>query len=184
MTGRAVLFVHGGGDDAYRCDKEIVDRLQSDLGPDKPIDVPLIAGLEVLDWPAVASQLGTALEALPRGAIVVAHSLGAAAVLKLLSAGADPKLSQLFLLAPPYTGADGDWGDGDFALPTDFAMRLPRGLPITLWHSEDDETIPVESAHRYAAKLNAARVVIVHEYGHQFEGNLAFLADAIRKAVR
>ena len=178
-THPALLFVHGGGDEAYRYDQKIVDRLQKALGPEIPIAFPFIGGLETLDWPAVAAELGSALRDLPAGAMVVAHSIGASAVLKLLSEGIDPNLAHLFLLAAPYNGADGEWGDGDFALPADFARHLPKGLPVTLWHSEDDEIIPVDSARRYAEKLPAAQVHFLDGYGHQFTKSLTFLADAI-----
>ena len=181
-THPALLFVHGGGDEAYRHDQKIVDRLQKALGSEMPVAFPFVAGLETLDWPAVAAELGNVLRQLPGGAIVVAHSIGASAVLKILSAGIDPDLARLFLLAAPYNGADGEWGDGDFAFPADFARRLPRGLPVTLWHSEDDEIIPVDSARRYAEKLPAAEVHLLDGYGHQFKKSLTFLADAIHGA--
>jgi hypothetical protein len=115
---------------------------------------------------------------------VVAHSVGGAAGLRLLSAGLDPKLRHLFLLAPPYNGADGEWGDDDFSFPADIARRLPKDLPITLWHSRDDEIIPVASADRYRQKLSHAQVILLDGYGHQFEGSLAFLADAIHGALK
>lgn len=178
-----LLFVHGGGDDAYRWDKDMADRLQEALGPDLPLSVPLVQGLETLDWPSVASQLGAALGALPAGAVVIAHSVGAAAILKLLVEGIDPRLAHLFLLAPPYNGSDGEWGDSAFAFSDNFARRLPKSLPITLYHSDDDDIIPVESAHRYAEKMPAAKVVIVDGYGHQFTQSLTFLANAIRGAI-
>lgn len=185
MTARpALLVVHGGGDEAYRYDKQIADRLQKALGSETPIAFPLIGGLEALDWPTVAAELGDVLRELPAGAIVVAHSVGASAVLKLLSEGLDPKLAHLFLLAPPYNGADGEWGDGDFAFPADFARRLPRGLPITIWHSEDDEIIPADNARRYAEKLPSAEVHFLAGYGHQFTKSLTFLANAIRGASK
>jgi pimeloyl-ACP methyl ester carboxylesterase len=177
-----LLFVHGGGDDAYRYDKKIADRLQGLLGASQPLNSPFIEGLETLDWPAVEDELGGELRALSPGAIVIAHSIGAAAVLKLLVGGLDPRLKHLFLLATPYNGADGEWGDSDFAFPPDFAKRLPKGLPITLYHSEDDESIPVASAQRYAEKLPDAMLVILDYGGHQFTGDLTFLATAIRKA--
>ena len=143
-----LLFDHGGGDAAYSWDKKLAVRLQTLLGSSRPLACPHLEGLETLDWRAVAGELGDALGALPPDAIVVAHSVGAAAMLKLLSSGVDPQLKHLFLLAPPYNGADGEWGDGGFGFAADFAKRLPKGLPITLYHSEDDEVIPVERAYR------------------------------------
>jgi len=178
----ALMFVHGGGDEAYKYDKQIVDRLQAALGSEMPIAFPFIKGLETLDWPAASAELGDALRTLPAGAIVVAHSVGASAVLKLLAGGIDPRLAHLFLLAPPYNGADGEWGDDDFSFPADFARSLPRDLPITLWHSRDDDIIRVANAERYRQKLSQAQIILVDGYGHQFEGSLAFLADAIRGA--
>jgi predicted alpha/beta hydrolase family esterase len=183
-THPALLFVDGGGDEAYRYDKKIADRLQKALGSEMPFAFPFIHGLEALDWPAVAAELGDALRELPRGAIVVAHSVGASAVLKLLSEGIDPKLAHLFLLAVPYNGADGEWGGDDFAFPADFARRLPKGLPITIWHSEDDEIIPADSARRYAEELPSADVHFLVGYGHQFTKSVSFLADAIRGASK
>jgi hypothetical protein len=177
-----VLFVHGGGDDAYRWDRKLADRLQEALGTTPQLEVPKFDGLEELDWAATKRDLGEALRALPDGAIVVAHSVGASAILKLLAEGLDPKLRHLFLLAPPYNGADGEWGAHDFALPADFARHLPKDLPVTLWHSRDDEIIPVASAERYRQKLSPGEVILLDGYGHQFEGPLAFLADAIHGA--
>jgi pimeloyl-ACP methyl ester carboxylesterase len=178
-----LLFVHGGGDDAFEWDRNIVDRLQGSLGEDLPIALPRLKSLEALDWPGVKSELGNTLRALPPGAIVIAHSVGAAATIRLLADGLDPKLRHLFLLAPPYNGADGEWGDSAFAFPANFAKRVPKTLPITLFHSDDDDIIPVESAHRYAAKMPAAKVVILDGFGHQFTQPLTFLAKAIRGAL-
>jgi predicted alpha/beta hydrolase family esterase len=179
-----LLFVHGGGDEACDYDREIVDRLQQALGAKPPVALPHIPALEALDWAQVEAQLGKVLDALPAGAIVIAHSVGGAAVLKLLSQGYDSHLGQLFLLAVPYTGADGEWGKDAFAFPADFAKRLPRSLPVTLWHSRDDAVIPVESAERYRQKLTRARIILLDGYGHQFEGPLGFLADAIQGALQ
>ena len=183
-TQPEVLFIHGGGDEAFDYDKKIVERLQAALGPDLRVNFPFIEGLETLEWRAIATELGGALSVLPAGSIVVAHSIGASAVLKLIVGGSDPKLAHLFLLAPPYNGADGEWGESEFSFPADFAQRLPKGLKITLWHSEDDEIIPADNARRYAEKLPTADVHILDGYGHQFSGSLAFLADAIRGAHR
>ena len=57
---------------------------------------------------------------------------------------------------------------------------LPKGLPITIWHSEDDEFISADNTRRYAEKLPSAEVHFLDGYGHQFTKSLTFLADAIR----
>ena len=178
---RPVLFIHGGGEDALSFDRKIADRLQKAIGSGAHVDVPLIRGLEALNWPAVEKELGDQFRALPPGTIMVAHSIGASAVLKLLSEGLDPKLAHLFLLAPPYNGVDGEWGDGPFAFAQDFPAGLPEELQITIWHGTDDEEIPSGNSRRYAEELPKAEVHFLDGYGHQFEGSLRFLADAIRE---
>jgi predicted alpha/beta hydrolase family esterase len=179
-----ILFVHGGGDDAYSSDKTMAERLEALLGPDETLDRPHFKPLEQLDWPGVAKEVGAALRALPAGSIVVAHSLGASAAMKLLAEGVDPRLAHLFMLAAPYEGQDGEWPEEDFAFEEGFEAKLPKKLPITICHSEDDEVMPVSHAHQYAAKLPKANLVIVDGYGHEFTGPLDFLAEAIRKASR
>lgn len=182
MSSDTLLFIHGGGDEAYDYDRRIVGRLRQVLGPAPPVIFPHIPALEALDWPKVEAELGGRLDKLPAGVIAVGHSVGAAALLKLLSEGRDPGLRHLLLLAPPYNGADGEWGGDAFAFPADFAAQLPRDLPITLWHSRDDEVIPVANAERYRQKLTRARIILLEGYGHQFTGPLSFLADAIHGA--
>ena len=179
----ALLFVHGGAENAYSFDKKIVDRLQPLLGGGHRLRFPHMKGLEDLDWSATAKALRAQVEDLPPHSIVVAHSVGAAAMIKLLSEGTQPSLRHLFLLAAPYNGKDGEWGDTDFGFAADFAAHLPKHLPITLFHSDDDKTIPVDSARHYARAMPTAKVQILHGYGHQFVGSLDFLADAIKAAA-
>ena len=183
IAKHALLFVQGGGDGAYDADADVVRRLQDALGETPKIFFPKIEGLDDPDWPATERKLRAALQSLSPDGVVVAHSIGASAMIKLLAEGAKVPMAQLFLLAAPYNGADGEWGDGDFSFPADFGRKLPKDLPITLWHARDDAFILLDNAEHYRRKMQQARVIIRNRGGHQFDGPLNFLRDAIRKAL-
>jgi len=72
------LFIHGGGDNAYRYDSERID------------------------WEQTSAELSHQLINLAARGTVIAHSVGAAAVLKKLSASDEYNVRDLFRLAPPY----------------------------------------------------------------------------------
>lgn len=169
MTKATTLFVQGAGEGAYEEDRLLADYVRG--LSDNPSDVayPKIDGLERLDWPSTKMQLQAALTNLADGARIVAHSLGGAAILKLLSDGAEaPRLSGLYLVATPYKCRDGEWGTDDFALDNDFAERLPECGTIRLYHSRDDEFVPAEHVRRYGEKIAGAKVAVLDGYGHQF----------------
>lgn len=180
----AVLFVHGGGDDAFRFDSEIVTRLREAIGPSLRVEYPRIAGLERIEWPPVFADLSERLSALPPDACVVAHSAGGVAMLKILSGLLKPPIRNLFLLATPYKAEDSHWGIDDFTFPSDFPDCLDQNVNVTIYHSKDDTTIPVEDAILYQRKMPKARVRLLDGYGHQFTGSLDFLASDIHDAFR
>jgi uncharacterized protein len=151
-----VLMVHGGGDNAYHFDLEILKRLRVALGTEVAIEYPRIAGLERIEWASTSAELSKQFANLAPSATVVAHSVGGAAALKILSDSNSFPVANLFLLAPPYKAADSHWGN----------------------------TIPVDEALLYKQKLPSARVRLLHGYGHQFSGPLDFLASDIRSAIR
>ena len=137
-NGKSLLFVQGGGDDAHQWDKDIVERLQEALGKTPRIKFPKIDGLETLEWTRTQRELRAAVKDLSGRSVIVAHSVGASAMLKLLVEGADISLKHLFLLAPPYEGADGEWGEGDFSIPADFAKRVRKLGRLVVAHVNSD----------------------------------------------
>ncbi|MBV9646152.1 MAG: alpha/beta fold hydrolase [Candidatus Eremiobacteraeota bacterium] len=177
-----VLFIHGGGDNAYAFDSELVQRLRAAL-PHVPIAFPRVEGLEKIEWHETFQQLSQTLAATTPDTIVVAHSIGGAAVLKVLSTIDRLAIRNLVVLAAPYKADDSHWGNDDFTFPSDFAERL-KPLLITMYHSRDDEVIPVEDALVYAKKLPCATVRILDGYGHQFVKTLDFLADDVNARLR
>ena len=179
-----VLFVHGGGDDAFSFDFEIVRRLREALGTKLQLEYPRFVGLERIEWPSTLAELSEQLSKLPHDATVVAHSLGGTAMLKILSGSGNYPVRNLFLLAPPYKAEDSHWGSDDFTFSNKFGACLDPRLNVTIYHSRDDRIIPVDDALLYKQKLPKAQVHLLDGYGHQFSGPLDFFAGDIRSAIQ
>jgi predicted alpha/beta hydrolase family esterase len=115
--------------------------------------------------------------------ILIGHSLGGSFLLKYLSEEKiERAIAGIFLLAIPYWGGDG-WryeGYESIALRKDFASKLPRGAPIFLYHSRDDEWVPFAHLALYAAELPRATIREFDERGHQFKNDLSEVARDIK----
>lgn len=169
MTQPKILFVQGAGEGAHREDAPLAGFVRSLTQNPAAVAYPEITGLETLKWSLAATELKAAITDLAEGGSLVAHSLGGAAVLKLLSQGLRaPRIGGLFLVATPYKCKDGEWGNDDFALENEFADRLTDVGTIYLYHSRDDEFVPVDHIERYAKKITRAEVRVVDGQGHQF----------------
>ncbi|PLR99216.1 hypothetical protein CVD19_02545 [Bacillus sp. T33-2] len=84
---------------------------------------------------------------------VVGHSLGASFLLKYLSEEKQVQpISGVFLIAPPYWGAE-DWEVDEYLLCEDFESRLPDKQNIIFYHSRDDQWVPFTHLAMYAQKL-------------------------------
>jgi predicted alpha/beta hydrolase family esterase len=116
--------------------------------------------------------------------ILVAHSLGASLVLKYLSERkVKKKISGIFLIATPFWSGDEDWMKG-LKLRKGFAPKLPKNIPIFLYHSRDDEEVPFAHLTSYGEKLPHASVHKIKSGGHQFNNDLKFVAKDIKKLAR
>lgn len=167
MAPRNILFIQGAGEGAHAEDRLTVEALERLLGT--TIAYPRIEGLEEVDWDRAKMELTAALGEAEPDTLIIAHSLGGAAVLKVLADGNGlPDLGGLFLLGVPYKLVDGEFGKEGFAIDLDFASRLPSGLPITFYHSRDDEFVSFAHLARYESRLPLARFRAVDGYGHQF----------------
>lgn len=104
-------------------------------------------------------------------------------MLKLLSLDNNSRVTDVFLLAPPYKAEDSHWGEDDFTFPNDFGVRLRERIKIHLYHSDDDAVIPFSDALFYRKTLPWATLTTFQGYGHQFDGPLDSLAADIRSAA-
>ncbi|CAA9455685.1 MAG: hypothetical protein AVDCRST_MAG02-1581 [uncultured Rubrobacteraceae bacterium] len=177
---RGVLFVHGGGEGAHEADERLASSLQGALGTAHDVRCPKMPDEDGPEYGAWRDRIASELAALDGEVVLVGHSLGASILLKYLSEE-EPKrpIAGLFLTAPPYWGAE-DWEVAEYELRRDFASRLPGELPVFLYHSRDDESVPFEHLALYAEKLPRATAREFDGRGHQFDDDLSEVALDIR----
>src|SRR5262249_24348001 len=101
--------------------------------------------------------------------LIVTHSLGGSMLLKTLSDRPhDRAIAGLFLVATPF------WNPADpevaeYALPDDFAARLPAIRKLLLYQSRDDTQMAFDHVRRYASALPRAVVRDLDGYGQLFD---------------
>ncbi|HJQ52925.1 MAG TPA: alpha/beta hydrolase [Gemmatimonadaceae bacterium] len=176
-----LIFFQGGGEGAYAADKELVDSLRHALGSSHRIRYPKMPDEDDPDYakwkPVIAKEIAN----LKSEAILIGHSLGASFLLKfLVEEQPTDSISGIFLIATPYWGGAG-WryeGYERLELPDDFASRLPSGMPVFMYHSRNDETVPYDHLSLYAKKLPQARTRSL-DRGHQLNDDLSEVAADI-----
>jgi len=173
---KRVLFIHGGGEGAYEEDRKLAASLQDALGAAYDVRCPKMPNEDRPVYEAWKERITKELDALEGEVILVGHSLGGSILLKCLSEDEVEKhVSGLFLVATPYWGVE-DWEVDEYALPEDFASKLPKAITVFLYHSRDDEVVPFAHATLYAEKLSRATVREFDGRGHQFDDDLSEVA--------
>lgn len=69
--------------------------------------------------------------------------------------------------------------DYEIRFPTDLDARLPKDVPIHLWHGLDDDIVPPAHVHPCARAIPRARVHHLRGRDHQFNNELSDIAAAI-----
>ena len=177
---RQLLFIQGGGADAYAWDRKLVDSLTHSLGPDYESRYPRMPNEDDPDearWKAVIMQEFAALD---DGAILVGHSIGGTILVDLLAEQPPARPpGALVLLAAPFVG-EGGWPADGFETRRDLGEKLPPGMPVHLFHGEEDETAPPGHASLYARVVPQARLHLLPGRDHQLGNDLGEVAAAIR----
>ena len=178
---RQVLFVHSAGPQGDRQGSGyLVASLRKALGAGYDVRYPIMPDP---DHPAYApwrAQLEKELAALDDDALLVGHSLGGSVLLKALSERRHEKrIAGLFLLATPFWGREG-W-QAEFALREGFAATLPAIPSKVLYHSRDDDEVPVAHLALYARALPQATVRELDGYGHLFMKECRDLIEDIKR---
>ena len=175
-----VLFIQGGGgNEDYEADAKLVDSLREALGSDYIVHYPLLSDESFPDF-GRCKQIGEEISLIKGEIILVGHSLGASMLLKYLSENeVKKKIAGMFLISTPFWSGDEDWKQG-LKLSEDFPDKLPKNVPVFLYHCRDDEEVPFEHLSLYAGKLRQATVREVGSGGHQFNNNLSVVAKDIK----
>lgn len=164
-----ILFIHGAG--GWREDQPMADELRARLGV--PVSAPPFPD-DDMSASAWRGELDRHRGSLGPELVIVGHSFGASmALLDLADDPSAPPPLGLALLAMPFWGAEG-W-QAEYSLPA--AAELPADLPVWLHHCRDDDVVPFDHLERHVLRLPRALVRRHASGGHQFEGQLAAVAE-------
>ena len=177
-----VLFIQGAGEGVHDdWDLRLVESLRRELGPGYDVRYPRMpdeADPQLRAWGAV---LKSELATLRPGGVLVGHSAGGTVAIDVL-AGASvlPSLAAIVTIAAPFIGKGG-WEFEELAPRADLAERLPRAVPIVMFHGEADDVVPVEHVDRYGERLPQARIRRLAGRDHQLNDDLSEVAGVIRE---
>jgi predicted alpha/beta hydrolase family esterase len=178
---KQILFIHGAGNkDEPLGSGKLIAYLQQQLGSDYEVLAPDMPDPDHPTYQAWRDQIEQDLGKLEASALLVGHSLGGSMLLKYLAEGTYHRsIAGLFLVAAPYWGKQ-DW-ELEYAVPDDFASRLPPISQIFLYHSRSDEEVPFASLKRYQEHLPQATVRVLEGTQHAFTEGLPLLAQDIKQ---
>ena len=180
---RQLLFVQGGGAGTHdEWDDKLVASLRRELGPTVEIRYPRMPNEDDPKYKVWKAALEKELATLDDGAILIGHSIGATILINALAESAPPrKLGAIVLISAPFVG-DGGWPSEDFKPVADLGARLPRGVPVHVYHGLDDETAEPKHAELYARAIPQAQVHRLPHRDHQLNNDLSEIATMIASA--
>ncbi len=177
---RDLLFVQGGGKGAHEeWDSKLIASLRRELGAGYEIYYPRMPNEDEPSYASWKPALQSSFEKLRDGAVLVAHSLGAPMLLKLLSEQQSQlKLAAIFLISAPFVG-EGGWPPDELQLPSKLGAHLPSDVPIHFYQGLADETAPPSHVDLYARAVPQAHIHRLKGRDHQLNNDLSEVAAAI-----
>ena len=178
---KEVLFVHSAGPQGHHEGSDYLVRYLIDaLGPEYHVSNPVMPDPENPHYNDWRAKLRKELSSKGDEVILVGHSLGASVLLKYLSEEkVHPGIAGLFLIGAVYWGKE-DWDVKEYVLKSNFTSKLPPIKKIFLYHSRDDEVVPVSHVRYYAGELPNATVREFAHRGHLFGKGLPELIEDIK----
>jgi hypothetical protein len=181
---QSVLFIHGGGEGAHAWDARLVSSLEQKLGPAYQVRYPKMPDEAEPEYAAWKRRICEELAALGKGVFLVGHSIGASMLIKLLSEGPPQQsIAGVFLLSGPFWHDEG-WRWKELELPADVADRIPKGVPVFLYHGREDADVPFSHLELYAKALPRAVVRALDGRDHQLNDDLTEVAQDIKGSQR
>lgn len=175
---KTVLFVQGGGPGAHRADAELVAQLKASLGAGYDVLYPKLTREKDPDFERWGVELLRAMKG-RRNLTLVGHSLGGATLLNLLTRQTVRRsFAGLHLLAAPARDANA-WDFDDLQMPRDAERRLGNVSGLRFYHCQDDDTVPVSHLALHRRHFPRASFRRFSRGGHQFEGHMHEVAQAI-----
>jgi uncharacterized protein len=177
-----ILFIHSAGPQGYHEGSNyLVTYLQHNLGPAYEIVFPEMPDPENPRYKSWRRTLNGVFDSVEDDLILVGHSLGASVLLKYLSEEkVERKIKGLFLIGAIHWGKE-EWNVEEYTLNKNFSERLPDIPNIFLYHSNDDEVVPITHLHYYAEELPYAITRELSNRGHLFGKGFPELVEDIKK---
>jgi uncharacterized protein len=178
---KQVLFIRGGGgEEAHNADAKLAASLQKELGATYNVRYPQMPDDDAPDSEWI-QQIINEVAAIKGKVILVGHSVGGSVLLKYLAeTRVDHPIAGIFFIATPFWGGDEGWQYEGFTIPDDFPDKLPKDVPIFLYHNRDDPEVPFAHLALYGAKLPQATIREGASGGHQFDNDLTQVALDIK----
>jgi predicted alpha/beta hydrolase family esterase len=177
---RHVLFIQGGGgEEGYTADSKLVASLKKALNEKYVVHYPFLANDESAPDFGRKKQIEDEISLIKGDSVLVGHSLGASMILKYLSeSSVEKKIVGVFLIATPFWSGNENWKQG-LKLQDNFASKIPKSLPVFLYHCKDDEEVPFDDVEIYSKHLPQATVRKITSGGHQLNNDLSQIAKDI-----
>ncbi|HEV7994079.1 MAG TPA: hypothetical protein VGP25_19790, partial [Gemmatimonadaceae bacterium] len=110
----------------------------------------------------------------------VGHSVGGTILINVLAQQEPPsRLAAICLIAAPFIG-EGGWPSDEIEPGSDLGARLPRDVPVFLYHGRNDDSVPFAHAELYARAVPHAQVRLLPDRDHQLGNDLTEVASDIR----
>lgn len=176
-----VLFVQGGGEGAHAYDAALAKNLGEELGSGYEVIYPKMPNEPDPNYLAWSQCIAASLKTLGNDVVVVGHSIGASVLIKYLVEGAvEHSIAGIHLIAAPFLHEKDGWPWKEAELSPDPAERLPKRVPVFLYHGRDDQDVPFSHLAQYAKTFPKAVVRELNGRNHQLNDDLTEVANDIR----
>ncbi len=178
---RQVLFVQGGGERVHDAwDGKLVTSLGAELGPGFDIRYPRMPKEDDPSYASWTATLENEFAVLDDGAFLVGHSLGGTILINALAERPPRReFGAIFLIAAPFVG-EGGWQSDDWEPQRTLGGKLPKGVPIYLYHGLADAHVPASHADLYAQAIPQAHLRRLPGRDHQLDNDLSEIAGEIK----
>ena len=158
--------------------------LAAELGPDYEVFMPAMPNrnnADYLEWQLWFERHFTYLN---DGVILIGGSLGGMFLAKYLSEKTPPfQIAKLFLLAAP-GGQYPQQSDGNDCRSFRFSANAAQNIvkcanKVEIWHSKDDQVVPVSEAEWYKTHVSGAKVRLFSDKNHFLVAELPEIVEAI-----
>lgn len=181
MANIHVLFIQGAGTGAHQEDALLAGSLQAELGANYKVHYPLMPDEENVPYEQWTQHIEDAMKQMPKPFVLVGHSVGASVLAKYLSE-TKKTAAGVFLLDNPFWGGEGWLYEGyqDLEIPEAAATKFLKDTKIFLYHTRDDEVVPLSHLALYAKLFPQATVREISTGGHQLNNDMSLVAKDIK----